>query len=137
MKSVLFDTNIILDVALKRQEHFDAAQKLFGFIDSKQIIAYITATTITDIYYISKKDLGRDKAFELITNLIDVVEIAGVDKQVITNALNADIKDFEDSVQCSASSLNGIEYIISRNKKDFVNCEIEVYTPKEFLELMS
>lgn len=66
MKSVLFDTNVVLDVALRRKEHFETAQKLFSLIDTGEITAYITATTITDIYYVSRKHLGRDKAIEFM-----------------------------------------------------------------------
>ena len=44
MESVLFDTNIILDIALKREPHFDYATKLFSLIDRKEIIGHVTAT---------------------------------------------------------------------------------------------
>lgn len=58
MTKVLFDTNIILDVALKRQPFFEDALELFRLIDRKDIVGYVTATTITDIYYISRKEKG-------------------------------------------------------------------------------
>jgi predicted nucleic acid-binding protein len=53
MKKVLFDTNIILDIALDRKPFFDLSAKLFGLIDKKKIIGHVTASTITDIYYIA------------------------------------------------------------------------------------
>ena len=56
MTKVLFDTNIILDIALKRESFFEDAFKLFSLIDQKKIIGSITASTITDIYYISKRE---------------------------------------------------------------------------------
>lgn len=43
------------------------------------------------------------------------------------------MKDFEDAVQVSASELNGIEVIITRNKDDFANAHLKVATPNEFL----
>lgn len=58
MTKVLFDTNIILDVALKRHPFFEDALELFRLIDRKDIVGYVTATTITDIYYISRKEKG-------------------------------------------------------------------------------
>lgn len=58
MKNVLFDTNIILDIALKRDVFFENALNLFSLIDQKRIFGNITATTITDIYYISKRERG-------------------------------------------------------------------------------
>lgn len=102
MKSVVFDTNIILDIALKRKEYFSKASRLF----------------------------------ELIDNLIDVVEIIGIDKNVIVNALNTGIKDFEDAIQVAAAQFNSVDCLITRNKKDFVKSTLTVYTPDEFLEMI-
>jgi hypothetical protein len=44
------------------------------------------------------------------------------------------MKDFEDAMQASASKLNGIEVIITRNKSDFVNAQIKIASPREFLD---
>ena len=37
MEKVLFDTNVILDIALKRLPHFEFAVELFSLIDKKKI----------------------------------------------------------------------------------------------------
>lgn len=50
MERVLFDTNVILDIALKRLPHFNNAIKLFELIDKNKILGHVTASTITDIY---------------------------------------------------------------------------------------
>ena len=49
---ILLDTNIILDIALKRDVHFSDSSGVFKKIDNKLIYGFVTATTITDIYYI-------------------------------------------------------------------------------------
>jgi predicted nucleic acid-binding protein len=134
MKKVLFDTNIILDIALKRNPYFDDASRLFGLIDKQIIAGNITATTITDIYYISKKEKGHFETLNFIINLIKVVDVIGVDKEVILNAIASDMKDFEDAIQASAAKLNDIEMIITRNKSDFKNTSLAVLSPEEFLE---
>lgn len=59
MKRVLLDTNIILDIALKRELYFTFSSKVFEFIDERLIIAHITASTVTDIYYIFRKEKGK------------------------------------------------------------------------------
>lgn len=133
MKKVLFDTNIILDIALKRNPHFDDASRLFGLIDKKIITGNITASTITDIYYISKKEKGHNETMNFIINLIKVVDVIGVDKEVILNAIASDMKDFEDAVQVSAAKFNEIKIVITRNKSDFADSTLEIFTPLEFL----
>lgn len=52
---LLFDTNIILDIALKRDPFYKDSAELLKLIDTEKITGFITATTITDIYYIAKK----------------------------------------------------------------------------------
>ncbi len=136
MKRVLLDTNIVLDIALKREPHFELSARTFELIDSKQIIGYITATTVTDIYYISRKEKGKEIAIEFISNLIDIVDIIGVDKNVIVKALNSTLDDFEDAVQVSAAEYNEIETIVTRNKTDFVNTGLEILTPKELIDFL-
>lgn len=134
MKKVLFDTNIILDIVLERAPYLNNATKLFSLIGEKKIIGHITASAITDIYYISKKAKGHERALAFITDLIEVVEVVGVDRDIIAKALHLEMKDFEDAVQVSAAEFAEIEYLITRNTQDFVNAQLKVYDPGDFLE---
>lgn len=134
MKKVLFDTNIILDIALKRESFFEDAQKLFILIDKGIISGNITASTITDIYYIAKKEKGHNEAINFIKNIIEVIDIIGIDKETITKALTSKMKDFEDAIQSSAAELHQIDLILTRNKNDFIDTTVKVFTPKEFLK---
>lgn len=131
---VLFDTNIILDFALQRDKYFPEALKLFELIENNLINGCLTATTITDIYYITKKTKGHKVAISFIKSLTELFEILSVDRNVILEALNSNDYDFEDSVQSMAANYNGVKIIITRNVKDFNQDEIYACTPKEFLE---
>ena len=134
MKKVLFDTNIILDIALKRESFFEDAQKLFILIDEEKITGNITATTITDIYYIAKKEKGHNEAINFIENLVEVIDVIGINKEIILKALASKMKDFEDAIQSSAAEIHQIDLILTRNKNDFTDTTIKVLTPKEFLK---
>lgn len=52
---VLIDTNVLLDFLLQRELFFQDAERLFQAIDSGQILGYVTATTLTDIFYIARR----------------------------------------------------------------------------------
>lgn len=52
---VLVDTNIVLDFLLERDPFIRDADALFQAIYSGQIQGYVTATTVTDIFYIVRK----------------------------------------------------------------------------------
>ena len=64
MKRVLLDTNIILDFTLKRENFFDNSKQILDLAYNKLIIAYISATTVTNIYYIAKKQKGREETIQ-------------------------------------------------------------------------
>ena len=83
MKQVLIDTNIILDIGLEREPFFATANELFGKIDEGKIKGFVTASSVTDIYYISKKACGREKTIKFIRELIDILEVLSVSNFLI------------------------------------------------------
>jgi predicted nucleic acid-binding protein len=131
---VLFDTNIILDLALKRKDFFEDAFNLFKLIDQSKINDWVTASTITDIYYVSKKEKSHIETISFLKDLIEIVGVIGVDREIILKALFSEFKDFEDAIQSIAARINKIDVIITRNKKDFKDSLPRAFTPKEFFQ---
>jgi hypothetical protein len=43
------------------------------------------------------------------------------------------MKDFEDAVQTETAKQNDINVMITRNKKDFRNSILDIYSPDEFI----
>jgi predicted nucleic acid-binding protein len=50
---VLIDANIVLDFLLQREPFFQDAELLFQAVDVGEVFGYVTATTLTDIFYVS------------------------------------------------------------------------------------
>lgn len=98
MKSVLLDTNIVLDIALERREFYGNAKKLIEILFLKSISAYVTASSITDIYYLLKKKRGHIHTINFLKDFFQITGIVGVDKEIIFEALNSGMDDFEDAV---------------------------------------
>lgn len=130
----LIDTNIILDVLLKREPFYMEGVKVFNLSKEDNISLYVSASSITDIYYIANQTL-RDKteAKELLGKLIKIVSIAGVSEDEIRNALMLSWRDFEDSVQYSVALLQEMDGLITRNSRDYREAEIKIWEPKELL----
>lgn len=57
---ILVDTNIILDVLLKREPFYHTSTKILNLSKCEDIELYISASAITDIYYIAYQSI-RDK----------------------------------------------------------------------------
>ena len=134
---VLIDKNVILDVLLKRSPFYEAAIEVLKLSVREDIQEFVSASAITDIYYIAYKNM-RDKAVvrELLKKLLLIVSVAGVSEEEIQKALELGWKDFEDSVQYSVALLNEMNGLITRNVKDYSSSEIQVWEPNQFLELV-
>lgn len=132
---VLLDTNVILDYLLDRDGKEDV-EAIFSLAKRSEDIDCITSSMITDIHYITKRNSVYD-SFEiqdLLAELLKFVEVLEVTSEDIQSALSLRWNDFEDAVQYSVALANGIDCLVTRNKGDYIRAEIEVLTPKEFLE---
>ncbi len=131
---ILLDTNILLDLILSRVPFVENSEKVLKISKNKQINLYMTATTVTDLFYIARKELGKEKTLEMIHDLLEFMNVIPVDKAIIVNALNSKIADFEDAIQeCSAKQAS-VNIIITRNEIDFEKSEIEIQSPQKFIE---
>jgi predicted nucleic acid-binding protein len=130
---ILVDTNVILDIVLAREPFFPTSAHLFKGALEAGIEVYLSATTITDLYYIARKAKGRTAALAFIEDLLGLVEVAAVDKAVILHALKSEIYDFEDAVQESAAVREGITAIVTRDAEDFRASHLTIHSPESFL----
>ncbi len=113
---------------------FSDSANVFKKINNKTIFGFVTATAITDIYYIAKREKGHSITIDFISNLIEIINIIGIDREVIIASLASPFLDFEDGRQSVSSRVNNLDYIITRNQKDFSNSEIKAISPKYFLQ---
>jgi predicted nucleic acid-binding protein len=79
---VLVDTNIALDWLLEREPWFTADEPFWQRLDDGQITGYITATTLTDIFYITRRLRGRQIAYTAIRESLSAFEVVAVDVSV-------------------------------------------------------
>ncbi len=130
---VLLDTNVVLDVLLKRQPWLNDAAAVWQANDDGRIMAYLTASTFTDIFYIAKRVAGIDIARQAIRTCLNAFEICEVNRQALEQAEILSGTDFEDNLQIACASIKNLEAIITRDKSGFQNLSIPVFEPAEFL----
>ncbi len=131
---ILLDTNVILDIVLERHPFDQSAIALLQTTRQNDSVLFVTATTITDLYYVTRKAKGHTVALNFIVDLLEFIDVAGVNKEVITYALRSQILDFEDAVQESAARAQNIDVIVTRNVADFAHCLIKIHSPESFLQ---
>jgi predicted nucleic acid-binding protein len=98
---ILIDTNVIVDIALQRQPFFCESDQVFKSIEQKHIEGYVSASTMSDLYYIIRKTQGRDWTLKFLQRLTTLCQIATVDRTAIEIALTSNFDDFEDAIQYS------------------------------------
>lgn len=124
---VLVDTNVILDFFLSREPHVAEARKLFEMVYREEIEAFTTASSITDIYYITAKRLGDNSAREAVRQLLNILGVVAVDGNDCANALELPIADFEDALVTVCASKEDIDYIIT-NDREFSQVDSKLAT---------
>jgi predicted nucleic acid-binding protein len=130
---LLFDTNILLDVLLPREPWAENGRKLWQANDDGQIIGFITATTLTDIFYITRRLTDATVALEAVKICLLAFEIAAITRQELEDATQLQGNDFEDNLQITSALSSALDAIITRDPKGFQTTVITIYTPEQAL----
>ena len=137
MLNILIDTDVILDVYLHRIDFFVNSSRVLNSIDKGYYNGFTSSVSIVNAYYFLKKEYKNQKAINILKEIRNMITILSVSEKIIGNAINSNFKDFEDAVQYHCALENNIECIITRNKKDYSKAQIPVYTPMEFINIIT
>ncbi len=129
---IMIDTNIVLDLLLKRSPFVGDAVKLFEQAEKKRIDAYITANSVTDIVYILRKAYSLTEIKEHLRKLFSFINIAGITPGDVSNALDLNAPDFEDALLMQCARRYEIDIIVTRNKEDFKYSPVKCADIKEW-----
>ncbi len=129
---VFVDTNILLDVALRRGEFFGASMKCLSWCEETSHETFIAWHSISNLFYIANRSSGREVALEYIEDLVSWVDIAPATKREVVKALSEPSKDFEDTLQMRCAESAGCDALITRNPNDFKLTQIPVFSPLDF-----
>lgn len=134
---ILLDTCIIMDAVQNRAPFADDAKEIFRKAAMNSFIGCITAKASTDIYYLTHRCTHSDKDTRVILTklfaLFDVLDTAALDCK---KAISSSVADYEDAVMIETAVSNGIDYIVTRNEKDYKVSPIPVLSPDTFLQML-
>lgn len=136
MNKIFIDTDVILDFFFDRKPFSDDSTQLFMLCEKKIVTGFVTPVILSNVYYLLRKTAKHEKVIEKLKLLINLVEIATINKATILEALNSEFKDFEDALQnYSAQHDKDIQVIVTRNVKDFKESRLSVMTPETYLRI--
>lgn len=130
---VLVDTNVVLDVLMARTPHLDPALAIFAAIEAGRVQGVLGATTVTTIFYLAAKAVGSEPARHHVRRLLELFDVASVDRSVLVRALDARFADFEDGVLHEAARATGADAIVTRDRSGIMSATLPVFTPEAFL----
>ena len=132
---ILVDTNVLLDVLAKREPYYEDSATIWSLAEVGQIEAYVSAISFNNVFYIVRKLEGVEKAFEAMKILRDLFMPVAPDAQIINQAIDAKMKDFEDAIQYVSAIRAQVDFLVTRNPDDFPHEPIVICSPAEFLAL--
>jgi predicted nucleic acid-binding protein len=134
---ILVDTNIIIDTLTGREPFRELAEQIFILAANQIEDMYITASSATDIYYLVRKHLhNTEQSKNTMSKLYQLFGILDVTANDCQDALLLDMKDYEDAVISCCAKRNQMDYIVTRNMKDYEHSKVKVLLPEELLKLV-
>lgn len=138
MNHVLIDTDVLLDFFFDREPFSENAAQILSLCESRQIKGYITPVICSNLYCLLRQKAKHQKVIEKLRQLMTIVDVLLMDRDVVIQALGSGFNDFEDALQNYSAIISGfIDVILARNSKDFSKSEIGVMTPENYLKVFS
>ena len=133
---VLIDLNVILDVLQKREPFYTNSARILANAEIEKLEGYVAAHSLTTLFYLISKDQSVDIARVALTDLLQFLSVAPITQDTIEQALNYSYRDFEDAVQMMAAVHCGVDYVVTRNVKDYEDGPLAALKPAELLALI-
>ena len=134
MKRVFVDTNIIVDLIADRKPFSKFAVEIFEKAERNEIQLFTSSHSIATTHYLLKKYLEEKQLRNVIYSVLEYIQIIAIDQDIIKKGLKSKHKDFEDALQIlCAYNIEKLDYIVTRNIKDFKDSEIPAFPPDELL----
>jgi predicted nucleic acid-binding protein len=130
---VFIDTNVLLDVLAKREPFYADAARIWTLAELGKIEAMVSAISFNNVYYVVRRVSNRksaEQALQLIRNAFTPVALS---VQILSQAIDAGFKDFEDAIQFHSAVHADAECLITRDADHFPATDIPVLSPTGFL----
>lgn len=134
VERIFLDTNIVLDLLVKRAPFFDSIAKIATLAEQEKFTLVVSALSYSTANYVLGKYENHDVAMSNLRKFKIISTISSLSEPVVEKALNSDFKDFEDALQYFCALQSKCDVLLTRDAKGFKNSVIPVMTADEFLK---
>ena len=135
MKKIFIDTNILLDVAMHRNDFFQQAAIVWADCELRKVQGFISAISLNNMHYVMRKHGGSDTALENVRLILNIFTIVPLDESILRLAVDLPHKDFEDAIQTFSAVQAKADCIVTRDRQHFLNNYMPVISPAEYVDI--
>ena len=128
---LFLDTNVLLDVLGRREPYAAGASVVWSRVERGTHDGHISAISFNNVYYIVRKARSTPVARKTLVLLRDIFSGVAPDQQILNQAIDSDIDDFEDAIQFYSAVHAGTDYLVTRNAGDFPAGTLPVLMPDD------
>ncbi len=145
MNHWFLDTNVLIDFLTDRQQFAAAANDIFRVAYAGEVRLYVASLSFSTAFYLMRRSITATSApanasllaQQQLLKIKPLLTIVAVGDEVLSQALQAGLTDFEDAIQLyAAQSVPEIELLITRNGKDFRTSRLPVADPAAALRTL-
>ncbi|WP_288576913.1 PIN domain-containing protein [uncultured Prevotella sp.] len=132
------DTNVLIDFILERPLFYQPAAMIVSLAAERKIDICVSALSVVTANFIciERCKMPLDVYRRKVDFLRNFIEVCSVDSSDINSSYEANWKDFEDGVQYFSAIRSGVDYLVTRNVKDFEENDLKVITVDEACRLL-
>jgi hypothetical protein len=98
-----------------------------------QIRAHLIATSLTNLFSIARRLVGRDDAWRAVQTCSQTFPVLAVDESLLRQADALPGTDYEDNVQLAVAVASRLDAIVTRDPGGFAESPLPVLTPADLL----
>ena len=135
---LFLDTNVLIDFILERPKFYPAAATIISFaVEGKvKVCASSMSIVTTNFICVERCDMPLGDFRKKLDFLREFLVICSVDESDVYHSYDKKWKDFEDGVQYYSALRNGVDYLVTRNTKDFEEADLNVIEADEACALL-
>jgi predicted nucleic acid-binding protein len=128
------DTDVVIDFVSGREPFFETAARFFADIEAFDERTAVAAVSFSHAYYQLNNELTHEECLARLESFKPLVQVLSVDEACLRRALRSNFKDFEDAVQHACAVNHKMDFIVTRNVRDYRASELSVLTPMQASE---
>ena len=131
--NVFLDTNVMVDFCAEREPFYADAAAIIEMGYKGDLTLVVSSLTFVNMAYVLRKVKPHELVMQKLEQLMDLCVVSSIDRQVIVSASSFASKDFEDAVQYFSALQAGTDLIVTRDVKGFIDFDLPVMTPAQFV----